>query len=142
VVTIGAGITLIGTFLTWVRSGATERSSYEVFDLVDRLGFSPEGAVGWALRLWPLVPVLLVFAVVATWLAAIHWRSSAGAVALVGVSGVYAGATAASVAAAPEAGDLLGIGPGPAVTLAGVVLMFVGAVLSVVHRPDEATRTD
>ena len=66
-VTAGAAVLLVGTFLTWLRSGATERSSYDVFDLVDRLGFSEGGLVGWALRLWPLVPLLLVIAVIAWW---------------------------------------------------------------------------
>ena len=42
-VTAGAAVLLVGTFLTWLRSGATERSSYDVFDLVDRLGFSEGG---------------------------------------------------------------------------------------------------
>ena len=66
-VTAGAAVLLVGTFLTWLRSGATERSSYDVFDLVDRLGFSEGGLVGWALRLWPLVPLLLVLTVIAWW---------------------------------------------------------------------------
>ena len=70
-VTVGAAVVLVGTFLTWLRSGATERSSYDVFDLVDRLGFSEGGLVGWALRLWPLLPLVLVLAVVAWW-----WPSS------------------------------------------------------------------
>ena len=46
-VTAGAAVLLVGTFLTWLRSGATERSSYDVFDLVDRLGFSEGGLMGW-----------------------------------------------------------------------------------------------
>ena len=66
-VTAGAAVLLVGTFLTWLRSGATERSSYDVFDLVDRLGFSEGGLMGWALRLWPLVPLLLVLTVIAWW---------------------------------------------------------------------------
>ena len=49
-VSAGAAITLLGTFLTWLRSGSADRSSYAVFGLVDRLGFSEGGVVGWALQ--------------------------------------------------------------------------------------------
>ena len=35
--------------------------------LVNRLGFSKGGLIGWALRLWPLVPMLLVVVVIAWW---------------------------------------------------------------------------
>jgi hypothetical protein len=134
VVTAGACVALIGTFLTWVRSGATGRSSYEVFDLVDRLGFSPDGIVGWALRLWPLVPVLLALSVVATWWTTSAAGTAAPAAVLVVVTGVYAGGTAAAVIAAPEAGQLLGIGAGPAVTVAGASAMLCGVGVGQVWR--------
>ena len=40
--------------------GHRRRNSYEIFSLVDRLGFSQSSVVGWGLRLWPVVPLLLV----------------------------------------------------------------------------------
>lgn len=139
-VTVGAAILLLGTFLTWLRSGATERSSYDVFDLVDRLGFSEGGLVGWALRLWPLVPMLLVVAVVVWW-----WPSSgtgwiAARVALTLLASLYAGAVAVAVVNAPDVA-LFSIGKGPIVTLIGSGIMFVGvgmALLSATHRERSA----
>lgn len=117
---------MIGTFLTWVRSGAADRSSYDVFDLVDRLGFSEDGVVGWALRLWPLVPLLLVVAVVAGW-----WPSQSrtwvvARMAATAAAALYAGGVAIAVANAPEIG-LFRRGPGPVVTVIGSVTMLAGA---------------
>ena len=54
---IGASIALVGTFLPWLASGAVDRSSYELLDIVERLGFSPDGLVGLALTVWPLAPL-------------------------------------------------------------------------------------
>ena len=130
-VSAGAAVVLVGTFLTWLRSGATDRSSYDVFDLVDRLGFSEGGLVGWALRLWPLLPLLLVLAVIAWW-----WPSSgsgwtATRAALTLVAALYAGAVAVAVANAPEVA-LFSVGPGPVVTIVGSVVMVVGLVTAAV----------
>jgi hypothetical protein len=125
VVTLGAAAVLVGTFLTWLRSGATERSSYDVFDLVDRLGFSEGGVVGWALRLWPLLPLLLVVSVIAWW-----WPSSgtswlAARVVLALVTSIYAGGVAVAVANAPDVA-LFSVGPGPIVTIFGALVMLMG----------------
>lgn len=129
-VTAGAAVALAGTFLPWVRSGAAERTSFEVFDLVERLGFSPDGAVGWALRVWPIVPLLLVLAAVLQW-----WRLPATRYRLVRrgvpvVAAVYPAATAISVWRAPALG-VLRLGPGPATTVAGCGLIVVGVAVEV-----------
>jgi hypothetical protein len=140
VLTIGAAITLVGTFLSWVTSGSTERSSYEVFGLVDRLGFSPNSAIGWALRLWPLVPLSLVITVIAHWVhhPSMRWPRTA----LTGATLVYPGVTALAVANAPQIA-LFDVGPGPWVTLAGAVVMLVGLVapwaLTAIARARSAT---
>jgi hypothetical protein len=105
-----------------------------VFDLVDRLGFSSGGVVGWALRLWPLVPVLLVLSVVATWWTATMSLNAAPAALLIGVTGVYAGGTGVAVIVAPEAGQLLRIGAGPAVTLVGASAMIAGVAFGYPRR--------
>src|SRR6185295_8875857 len=65
--THGGLVALVGTFLPWLRSGTRGRSSYEIFSLVDRLGISQSSVVGWGLRLWPVVPFLLVLAVTLEW---------------------------------------------------------------------------
>jgi hypothetical protein len=140
VVSVGAGVTLVGTFLTWVRSGSADRSSYDVFDLVDRLGFSEGGIVGWALRLWPLVPLLIVLAVVAWWWPAEGrgwsvWRTTATTLVA-----LYAGGVAIAVANAPEI-SLFRRGPGPLVTVVGALTMLAGTAvewITAIHRERRA----
>jgi hypothetical protein len=129
-VTLGAALLLVGTFLPWVRSGAVDRSSYEVFDLVERLGFSPDGPIGWALRVWPLVPLLLVLGVVAQWWPGGGRLADALRRVLPLVTAVYAGGTALAVRLAPDAG-LLRVGVGPSVSLLGGVVMLAAASWSI-----------
>ena len=116
---------LVGTFLTWLRSGATERSSYDVFTLVGRLGFSEGGLVGWGLRVWPLVPLLLVVAVILWWapFSGTSWTVARVAVTL--AASFYAGGVAVAVVNAPDVA-LFSIGSGPTVTIIGAGIMFVG----------------
>lgn len=127
-VTVGSAVALLGTFLPWLQSGTTRRSSYEIFELVDRLGFSPSGAVGWALRLWPLVPFLLVVSVVAQW-----WWLPRGwnrvQTILPVLSACYAGGTAAAVIWAPDAA-LFRIGSGPFVAGTGCLAVLAGTALN------------
>ena len=92
-------ITLVGVFAPWLKSGSSRRSSFELFDLVERLGFAPNGPFAWAVRIWPLVPLLLVAASVA---ACAHRPRLGGALGL-GV-GVYVATVSAGVFWAPDAG--------------------------------------
>ena len=128
-VSAGAAVLLVGTFLTWLRSGTTERSSYDVFDLVDRLGFSEGGIVGWALRLWPLVPLLLVVTVIAWWAPFTGTVWAVTRAGLVAIVSIYAGGIAVAVRNAPDVA-LFSIGPGPLVTTIGSIVMVAGAALS------------
>ena len=125
---LGALAASIGTFLPWVRSGTRRRSSYEIFSLVERLGFSPSSAVGWGLRLWPVAPLLLVLTVTLSWFPR-KWVT--GGSALVAVT--YVGGVAAAVESAPST-SLLRIEFGPVVTLGGAVLLAAGAVLTATGR--------
>lgn len=129
----GALVVLVGSFLPWLASGTANRSSYDLFDIVDRLGFSPDGAVGWAIRLWPLLPLLLVLTVVshhlrvdAAWLPVVRSTSTA-------LAALYAGAVALAVRLAPDV-DLFQPRIGPWVTLAGAVLLALSVVLSARNR--------
>jgi hypothetical protein len=125
--TVGAAIALTGTFLPWLRSGSRDRSSYTIFDLVERLGFAPGGVVAWSLRLWPLVPLLLVTMAVAGWAVATgHLRWPPAAVAI-GTAIVWIGGTAVALVLAPDAG-LFRVGNGPAVAVAGVLVSGLGGV--------------
>ena len=113
--TVGAALTLAGVFAPWLRSGTSSRSSFELFDLVDRLGFAPGGAFEWAVRLWPLVPLITIGAAVASWAG-----RALLAIGLAGTAGCYVGAVAVGLRQAPNAGLIR--------TDWGVNLALIGAV--------------
>ena len=127
---VGAVVALVGTFLPWLASGAVDRSSYELLDIVERLGFSPDGLVGLALTVWPLAPLGLVLCVVAQW----PWRgwqdrwAGWGAVGIAVVVGLYVGATAVAVLGAPQVG-LFRVRWGAWVTVVGASVMLGGAAV-------------
>ncbi|MEY2582010.1 MAG: hypothetical protein QOE09_1859 [Ilumatobacteraceae bacterium] len=129
VATIGAMVALLGTFLPWVRSGQRRRSSYEIFSLVDRLGISRSSVVGWGLRMWPVVPLLLALSVTLLWFA----RRSLAA-AIVAVTVVYAGVVAAAVRSARST-SLVTVENGPMINLLGLAVLVAGSALSLSNRP-------
>ena len=130
---VGAVTTIIGTFLPWVRSGTRRRSSYEIFSLVERLGFSPSSAVGWGLRLWPVVPFLVTLAITLAWFPR-RWVTNAAALVAV----LYVGGVAAAVETAPST-SLVSIEFGPDVTLVGAVVLAGGALLIAAGHPPRST---
>lgn len=95
--TASAAGMLVGVFAPWVRSGAAGRSSFELFDLVERLGFADDGPFAWTVRPWPLVPLIVVGAVVTFWFGSVRLG---GVLAVVG--GCYVGAVSIAVANAPD----------------------------------------
>ena len=122
--TLGGFVALVGTFLPWLRSGTRDRSSYEIFSLVDRLGISQSSVVGWGLRLWPVVPFLLVLAVTLEWFPR-KWVTGAA----VAVATVYAGLVAVAVTTA-SSNSLITIEGGPVVTLVGVVILAAATLVA------------
>ena len=133
IATAGAVVVLVGTFLPWLASGAADRSSYELLGVIERLGFSPDGWIGWAVRLWPLLPLLLVVTVVTH-----HLRVTHGSVAVIrpattALAALYAGSVALAVRLAPEVG-LFRTRYGSWVTLAGALLLALSLVLSAWNR--------
>jgi len=132
VATCGAMVVVAGTFLPWLRSGERRRSSYEILSLVDRLGYSSSGAVGWGLRLWPTVPLLLVAAVALLWFE--HRRLAVGAGVVVGA---YAGAVAAAVRSASPAG-IVTVQYGSWITLIGAIVLLIGLLPAIWSRAPEA----
>ncbi len=127
VATLGAVVAVGGTFLPWLRSGTRRRNSYEIFSLVDRLGFSPSSLVGWGLRLWPIVPLLLTAAATLLWFPR-RWLSGV----TVAVASIYAGSVSAAVRSAPST-TLIAVEIGPSVTLLGAVTLAVGSILATVR---------
>jgi hypothetical protein len=124
--TLGGLVACVGTLQPWVASGTRNRNSYDIAELVGRLGFAPDGPVGIGLRAWPLVPLLLVVAAAAAW-----WGHRAIG-ALVGVvAAVYAGGVGAAVARAPDEG-LLRVLHGPRLTAIGGVLVLAGSIVTAV----------
>lgn len=123
--TLGGVLMLVGTFLPWLRSGTRDRSSYTIFDLVERLGFASGGVVAWSLRLWPLVPLLLVAVVTTAWAVATRHVRWAPSLVLSTIAVVWVGGTAAAVMAAPDIA-LFRVGVGPTVTLVGAVVVGFG----------------
>ena len=122
--TAGAAVGAVGTFVPWLRSGTRQRNSYEIFSLVDRLGFSQSSVIGWGLRLWPVLPFLLVLAVTLQWF---RRRWITGLVTIVVV--VYAGTVSLAVRSAPSS-SLITIEPGSVVTLIGMIVLAVGALVA------------
>ena len=132
VATLGASTALVGTFLPWLRSGRRGRASYEIFSLVDRLGISQSSAVGWGVRLWPTVPLLLVLAVTLMWFSRKWIANAAAAVAV-----AYAGTVSVAVATA-SSNSLISIESGPVITLIGVVILAAGTVTTSVLSHSDA----
>lgn len=130
---LGSGTVLVGTFLPWVSSGSATRSSYDLFGVIDRLGFAPDGVVGWAVRLWPLVPLLLVTTAVSHALAPDPMWVRVARTAVTTFTAAYAGAVALAVRLAPDIG-LIRPRIGPTVTAIGAIVL--GASLTRARRPD------
>jgi hypothetical protein len=121
-VTASAGVALLGVFAPWLKSGESRRSSFELFELVDRLGFVPDGVFAWVLRLWPIVPLAVITCVVAAWMAKAR---IAGSLGLVG--GIYVALVAVGIMQAPTAG-LIRTAWGVPVALVGGLMLATSGV--------------
>lgn len=119
-VTLGAATVILGSAMPWLRTGRRRRTSFEVFGMVDRLGFSPSGTVGWAVRLWPIVPLLVILAAVLAWFD-VRWSLPVAVVAV-----VYAGGVGVAVSGVDDR-SFVGIEAGPVVTATGAALILLGA---------------
>jgi hypothetical protein len=121
--TVGAVAVIVGSAMSWIRTGGARRNSYDLFAVVGRLGFAPDGPVSAAVRWWPLVPLLAVVAVVAAW-----WGRCRLGGALGVVAAAYAGGVAAAVTAAPAAGGVIDVQLGAPVTAVGGLVLLAGSV--------------
>ena len=114
--------------------GHARPHSYEIFSLVDRLGISQSSVVGWGVRLWPVVPFLLVLAVTLQWFP----RKWIGGTAVL-IAVVYAGVVSYAVRSA-SSNSLITIESGPLVTLVGVVVLAAGALTATLTRCPNSSR--
>ena len=85
----GALVVIVGSLLPWLRTGGRRRHSYDLFELVERLGFAPGSVAAALLRWWPVVPLLAVGSVVA---AGWGWPRVGGVLGI--GAAIYAGGTA------------------------------------------------
>ncbi|HEY7625570.1 MAG TPA: hypothetical protein VH761_00825 [Ilumatobacteraceae bacterium] len=125
VATSAALVLLVGTFLPWITSGRRRRSSYQIFSLIERIGYPSSSAVGWALRLWPLLPLLTVAAITILW-----FHRPAMAAGVGGLAAAYATIVAVAVLTSSPS-PLIDIEYGPIVTLVGAADFAVGLVFSI-----------
>jgi hypothetical protein len=126
VMAIGATVAIVGSAMPWVRTGARSRNSYDVFELVERLGFSAGGLEAAALRWWPVIPVLVIAPVVVA-----AWGAGRAGGVLGVVGGGYVGAVGTAVAAA-RPGSGIEIGPGAVVAAIGGWVLLGGSVFELV----------
>lgn len=126
---IGAAsaLVVIGAALPWLHSGARSRSSFDLVAVAQRLGLSPDGWQGVALRLWPVVPLVCVLATVAAWWGRHH--ISAALAAGVGVASLW---LAWEVRTADLAANLR-LAAGPTVTIVGALATFVAAAVLLIR---------
>lgn len=132
VMAVGAVVMVGGSLLPWVRTGGARRHSYELFTLVERLGFAPDGPAAAALRWWPLVPLIAVVAVVGAWWG---WPRAGGAIGVVAAS--YAGGVGLAVRSASS--PMIDIELGTTVTAIGGAILLAGSVACIVAGTREAT---
>ncbi|CAM4237107.1 hypothetical protein KIPE111705_45915 [Kibdelosporangium persicum] len=126
----GLAIVVLGTFLSWVRSGTVYYSSYESLGILRHLGFTD---VFPALRVFLDVWLGVIPAVaVAIAMYALRLRRTAAALAV--ILALMMGTIAGAAAVQGDDGDgVIGIAStGPVVTLTGSVLALIGAVLVLV----------
>jgi hypothetical protein len=109
---------LVTTFLRWARTGRQWRSSYDLFGVARRVGFTNNAMLASALRLWVLLPALVGLALV---FAAFH-RPRIGAAV-----GVVVGAAAVSAGAAVLT-STLHTGAAPAICLVAGILVLISGV--------------
>jgi hypothetical protein len=114
----GLAVLVAGSFGPWLRSGARSRSSYELFQVADRLGFLGEGALRWLPETWVWVPVLAAIAL-ALHVANRH-RLARGVTAAVAIAGLVVSAAVISSPLPAEWGCVAGLA-GSFLALASVV---------------------
>ncbi|SFB57848.1 hypothetical protein SAMN05216266_12169 [Amycolatopsis marina] len=121
----GLAVTVLGSFLPWLRSGNVTRNSYESAGLADHFALVDNDFLVVTLRTWIAIPALGALCVA---LIAVRLDRSAGVLTLAvsALAGTPAGIL--TVQASDPAG-LVGIAPaGPITSLAGSIIALIGAL--------------
>ncbi|MFB9903908.1 hypothetical protein [Allokutzneria oryzae] len=133
----GLVLTVVGTFLPWLRSGAVLRDSYEAADLLRRLLGLDQGVGGALLAGWPALGPLAALCVAGYVLGVPRVAAVANLLlsAITGAVGVFASVHA------DAGGSLVGITwTGPVTVLVGALLSLVGAIAVLVGAPGRMTQ--
>jgi hypothetical protein len=127
---------VVGTFLPWLRSGRVLRNSYETDGAIRRL-LVTDGIAHGALAIWPAVSLACAAII------ALYTLGARGVgLALAVVTALVAAAVGIGALTAPRLGSLAVETSGPAVTLAGSILVLLAATLRflIFVRDDRRTR--
>ena len=116
---------LVATFLRWARTGRQWRSSYDLFAVARRIGFTNNAMLASALRFWVLLPALVGLALVC----AAFRRPRVGAIigGVVGLAAVGAGAAVVHSKLHTGAAPAICLGAGILVAISGVAVFIAPA---------------
>jgi hypothetical protein len=126
----GLAIVVLGTFLSWVRSGTVYYTSYQSLGILRHLGFTEVfPALRVFLDVWlGVIPAAAI--TIAMYALRLRRTAAVLAVILASMMGTIAGAAAVQ---GDDGDGIIGIAStGPVVTLTGSVLALAGAVLVLV----------
>ncbi len=133
---LAAGLVLLvaGTFLPWLRSGTVERSSYRTDGVIRDL-LDLNGVAGAVLMAWPFLSLLCAVA-----LGLLILRLPRTGTALAVLCALAAGAVSVPVLLARSPGMVAVAATGPAVTLAGCVVVLAAATTRCVRALSRRSR--
>ena len=119
---LGLVLTVVGTFLPWMRSGRVRRNSYASAGLLQRL-LGVDGALGGVLNAWPYLGLLCALLVIG--FGAGLRRTAALCTVLVGAAAVFVAVYALRASGSREVQH---VATGPVVTACGAGVAVVAAV--------------
>lgn len=133
VMTVGAGLAIVASFLPWLRSGTIERSSYDLVGLVHLLRIADNAHIRSLIGLWPVMPLLVVSGVVAAWWG---WRFVGAGFGI--VAAAFAGIPSIAVAHAIHDRHQISVSDAPMLTAAGACALLLGSLIVLVVRVPSA----
>ncbi len=133
VMTVGAGLAIVASFVPWLRSGTIERSSYDLIGLVHLLRIADNAHIRLLIRLWPAMPLLVVTGVVAAWWG---WRFIGAGFGI--VAAAFSGIPSAAVAHAIHDRSQIAVTDAPMWTASGAGVLLLGSLIVLAVRVPSA----
>lgn len=134
---LGLACTIIGTFLSWFRSGEVHRNSYETAALIERVEPVDHPVVDALPAAWGTVPLLCAACVA---LFVIRLFRTAAITVVVSMAIVGTAAVLTLVPGGDGAGTFGTVATGPITTIAGVATAVLGAIGVLVTRRGARSR--